>query len=36
LGEKALEESLANTVADGRIDVANPDLGERFKTMKMK
>jgi N-ethylmaleimide reductase len=31
LGEKVLEEGLADAVAYGRIYIANPDLVERFK-----
>jgi N-ethylmaleimide reductase len=31
LGEKVLEEGLADAVAYGRIYIANPDLAERFK-----
>jgi len=35
LDEKALEESLANTVADGHIAIVNRDLAECFKAMKI-
>jgi len=31
MGEKVLEEGLADAVAYGRLYIANPDLAERFK-----
>lgn len=32
MGEKALEEGLADAIAFGRLYISNPDLAERFKT----